>query len=103
MTEQSLIYGVDVHSRCIASFPAEENRSIFIVATYSLKDRQVSSPGWKCFWIIASVFQIFLLEADERWSRINGKKFSYGKGEVISLSTNPISESLMFSECSLIR
>uniref|UniRef100_A0AC34FX05 Uncharacterized protein n=1 Tax=Panagrolaimus sp. ES5 TaxID=591445 RepID=A0AC34FX05_9BILA len=83
MTEQSLIYGVDVHSRSIASFPAEENRSIFIVATYSLKESQV-----------------FLLEADDRWSRVNGKKFSHGKGEVLHLSTNPIAESLIFSECS---
>uniref|UniRef100_A0A914YYP6 EIPR1-like beta-propeller domain-containing protein n=1 Tax=Panagrolaimus superbus TaxID=310955 RepID=A0A914YYP6_9BILA len=83
MTEQSLIYGVDVHSRSIASFPAEENRSIFIVASYSLKENQ-----------------IFLLEADDRWSRINGKKFSHDKGEVLHLSTNPITESLIFSKCS---
>ena len=38
-----LVYGIDVHARCISNLPAEENNTVFLVGTYTLKEEgQVS-------------------------------------------------------------
>lgn len=38
-----LVYGIDVHARCLTNIPAEENKTLFLVGTYTLKEEgQVS-------------------------------------------------------------
>uniref|UniRef100_A0A7E4W041 WD_REPEATS_REGION domain-containing protein n=1 Tax=Panagrellus redivivus TaxID=6233 RepID=A0A7E4W041_PANRE len=83
MTEQSLIYGVDLHARGLAAF-ADESRTVFAVGTYSLKQDA----------------QVFLLETDDRWSRINGKGYDFGPGQICYMSGHPNSQKFMFSSVS---
>lgn len=69
MADQNLVYGIDVHSRSLTAFPAEENRTIFLIASYTLKnDSKVSIlsssisihvyTGWDCFRFFSSRLMI---------------------------------------------
>uniref|UniRef100_A0AC34R276 Uncharacterized protein n=1 Tax=Panagrolaimus sp. JU765 TaxID=591449 RepID=A0AC34R276_9BILA len=87
MSEENLIYGIDVHSRSLTSFPTEENRTIFCIASYTVKNDS----------------KIYVLEADDRWSRLNGKEYNFDRsiGEVLYLNAHPKEKNLIFAECSM--
>uniref|UniRef100_A0A914CAW4 EIPR1-like beta-propeller domain-containing protein n=1 Tax=Acrobeloides nanus TaxID=290746 RepID=A0A914CAW4_9BILA len=74
-----------VHARCISNLPAEENNTVFLVGTYTLKEEG----------------QIYLLEADDNWTHISGKPFLFHDGEVLHLSGHPKMANI-FSTCSLL-
>uniref|UniRef100_A0A915Q1B5 F-box associated domain-containing protein n=1 Tax=Setaria digitata TaxID=48799 RepID=A0A915Q1B5_9BILA len=85
MTEAlSLMYGIDLPTRSIVGLPAEQERTLFLVGTLSLKQDN----------------QVCLLEVDDDWLQITKRSFNHPAGEIWYLSSSPV-DSGIISTCYL--
>ncbi|VBB28855.1 unnamed protein product [Acanthocheilonema viteae] len=80
MTEAlSLMYGIDLPARSIVGLPAEQERTLFLVGTLSLKQDN----------------QVCLLEVDDDWLQITKRSFNHPAGEIWCLSSSPIDSNII--------
>ncbi|VDN29253.1 unnamed protein product [Gongylonema pulchrum] len=76
MTEAlSLMYGIDSPARSLVNIPAEQDRTLFLVGTLSLKQQEN---------------QICLLEVDDDWLQITKRSFPHRAGEIWHMSSSPV-------------
>ncbi|VDN00923.1 unnamed protein product [Thelazia callipaeda] len=87
MTEAlSLMYGIDLPTRSVVGVPAEQDRTLFLVGTLSLKQDN----------------QVCLLEVDDDWVQITKRSFMHSAGEVWYMSSSPIDSTVVatcYSAC----
>uniref|UniRef100_A0A0R3RWD7 WD_REPEATS_REGION domain-containing protein n=1 Tax=Elaeophora elaphi TaxID=1147741 RepID=A0A0R3RWD7_9BILA len=80
MTEAlSLMYGIDLPARSIVGLPAEQERTLFLVGTLSLKQDN----------------QVCLLEVDDDWLQITKRSFNHPAGEIWCISSSPVDSSII--------
>ncbi|KHN80667.1 Protein TSSC1 [Toxocara canis] len=70
----SLMYGIDLQTRCLVGVPAEQERTLFLVGTLSLKQDN----------------QLCMLEVDDDWLQISKRSFAHPAGEVWHLASSPL-------------
>ncbi|CAG9532797.1 unnamed protein product [Cercopithifilaria johnstoni] len=90
MTEAlSLMYGIDLPARSIVGLPAEQERTLFLVGTLSLKQDN----------------QVCLLEVDDDWLQITKRSFNHPAGEIWFMSSSPVDSNVVatcYVSCKLI-
>ncbi|MCP9264347.1 Protein TSSC1 [Dirofilaria immitis] len=80
MTEAlSLMYGIDLPARSIVGLPAEQERTLFLVGTLSLKQDN----------------QVCLLGVDDDWLQITKRSFIHPAGEIWNMSSSPSIRTLL--------
>ncbi|VDK87258.1 unnamed protein product [Onchocerca ochengi] len=80
MTEAlSLMYGIDLPARSIVGLPAEQERTLFLVGTLSLKQDN----------------EVCLLEVDDDWLQITKRSFNHPAGEIWCMSSSPIDSNII--------
>lgn len=68
------MYGIDLQARCLVGVPAEQERTLFLVGTLSLKQDN----------------QLCLLEVDDDWLQISRRSFPHPAGEIWHLASSPV-------------
>lgn len=80
MTEAlSLMYGIDLPARSVVGVPAEQERTLFLVGTLSLKQDN----------------QVCLLEVDDDWLQITKRSFGHPAGEIWHMSSSPVNPTVV--------
>ncbi|EJD75065.1 hypothetical protein, variant [Loa loa] len=80
MTEPlSLMYGIDLPARSIVGLPAEQERTLFLVGTLSLKQDN----------------QVCLLEVDDDWLQITKRSFNHLAGEIWCISSSSVDPNII--------
>lgn len=69
----SLMYGIDLQTRCLVGVPAEQDRTYFLVGTLSLKQEN----------------QLCFLEVDDDWLQISKRAFPHPSGEIWHIASSP--------------